>query len=120
MVYQDLVVWQKSMELVKQTYALIKNLPAEEKYALCDQIRRSAVSIPANIAEGYGRDTTKDYVHFLNIARGSKNELETHLQICVMLQYLSKEDVDSLMNLSDEIGRMLSAMIKKLGTKKAE
>ncbi|MCR5206295.1 MAG: four helix bundle protein [Lachnospiraceae bacterium] len=114
MVYQDLNVWKKSMELVKNTYQLMKKLPKEETYALSDQIRRAAVSIPSNIADGYGRGSTKEYVRYLNISRGSKNELETHLQICVLLEYLTDEDIEPLMNLCGDIGRMLAAMIKKL------
>ena len=67
--YRDLMVWQKSMDLVDEIYALLKFLPKEESYALADQMRRAVVSIPSNIAEGYDRNTTKDYVHFLMIAR---------------------------------------------------
>ena len=112
--YKDLVVWQKSMLLVKEVYILIKMLPNEELFALTDQIKRSAVSIPSNIAEGYGRNATKDYIRFLNIARGSKNELETQLEICVMLGYFSEEKSKSALVLCDEIGRMINALIKKL------
>ena len=66
--YQDLIVWQKSMQLVKEVYTLVKQLPREEQFALSDQMRRAAVSIPSNIAEGYGRNSTNDYIRFLNIA----------------------------------------------------
>ena len=89
--YQDLIVWQKSMQLVKEVYTLVKMLPKEEQFALSDQMRRAVVSIPSNIAEGYGRNSTNDYIRFLNIARGSKYELDTQIQICVMLNYISKE-----------------------------
>ena len=76
--YQDLIVWQKSMQLVKEVYTLVKTLPKEEQFALSDQMRRAVVSIPSNIAEGYGRNSTNDYIRFLNIARGSKYELDEY------------------------------------------
>ena len=115
--YQDLIVWQKSMEMVKLIYSLTKRLPKEETYGLSDQLRRAAVSIPSNIAEGAGRFNTKDYVHFLRIARGSKNEIETQLLICEQLGYLSKEDISVSLQLCDEIGKMLNAMLLKLTSK---
>ena len=75
--YKDLTAWQKSMELVKEVYCLVKKLPKEETYSLSDQMRRAAVSIPSNIAEGNGRKSLTDYARFLDIARGSEYELET-------------------------------------------
>ena len=112
--YKDLVVWQKAMLLVKEIYAIVKLLPKEEQYALSDQMRRAVVSIPSNIAEGYGRNSTNDYIRFLNIARGSKYELDTQIQICVMLNYKRKEKAATALELSEEIGRMINALIKKL------
>ena len=112
--YQDLIVWQKSMQLVKEVYTLVTTLPKEEQFALSDQMRRAVVSIPSNIAEGYGRNSTNDYIRFLNIARGSKYELDTQIQICVMLNYISKEKAATALELSEEIGRMINALIKKL------
>ena len=112
--YKDLVVWQKAMLLVKEIYAIVKLLPKEEQYALSDQMRRAVVSIPSNIAEGYGRNSTNDYIRFLNIARGSKYELDTQIQICVMLNYISEEKTATALELSEEIGRMINALIKKL------
>lgn len=112
--YKDLIVWQKSMLLVKEIYSIVKLLPKEEQYALSDQMRRAAVSIPSNIAEGYGRNSTNDYIRFLNIARGSKYELETQLHICVMLNYITKEQVASALDLTQEIGKMLNSLAKKL------
>ena len=112
--YKDLVVWQKAMLLVKETYTIVKLLPKEEQYALSDQMRRAAVSIPSNIAEGYGRNSTNDYIRFLNIARGSKYELETQIQICVMLNYFSEENAKIALALSEEIGKMINTLIKKL------
>ena len=113
--YRELVVWRRSMELVREAYKLTRHLPKEEIYALSSQIRRAAVSIPSNIAEGNGRNTTKDYVRFLSVARGSKYELDTQLQICVDLQYLTPEQIDNAIRLSEEIGRMLNVLITKLG-----
>lgn len=115
--YRDLIVWQKSIEMVKEVYLLVKKLPKEETYALSDQLRRAAVSVPSNIAEGYGRTSTKDYINFLCIARGSKCELETQLIICQELGYLSKDDIKSPMFLCEEIGKMLSGMTNKLKAK---
>ena len=113
--YRDLVVWKRSMELVAEVYSLVKHLPKEETFALSDQIRRAAVSIPSNIAEGNGRASTKDYARFLSMARGSKYELETQLLICVDLQYLTPDQISKAMLLSEENGRMLNVLIAKLG-----
>ena len=112
--YRDLIVWQKAMDLVEEVYRLVKQLPREEQYALSDQLRRAVVSIPSNIAEGYGRNAAKEYARFLNIARGSKHEVETQLLICVRLQYLKEPDIALAMSLSDEIGKMLNSLISKL------
>ena len=112
--YQDLVVWQRAMQLVKETYKLTKRLPKDETYALSDQMRRSAVSIPSNIAEGFERQSKKEYVHFLSIAKGSKAELQTQLQICVEIGYLDIVDIGEAMILSEEVSKMLSVMIRKL------
>ena len=112
--YRELTVWQKSMDLVENVYTLVKKLPREEQYALSDQLRRAVVSIPSNIAEGYGRNAAKEYVRFLNIARGSKYEVETQLLICVRLHYLQQPEISLSMALCDEIGRMLNSLIKKL------
>ena len=103
------------MELVKAVYALSKAFPAEERYALTDQLRRAAVSIPSNIAEGSGRASNADYGHFLSIARGSLYEAMTQLQIAVDLGYLPglSPELEALIS---EIGRMLGAMLKKYGT----
>ena len=113
--YRELVVWKRSMELVVEVYRLLSHLPKEETYALSSQIRRAVVSIPSNIAEGNGRGTTRDYAHFLAMARGSKYELETQLLICVELHYLTSGQIEKAMMLSDEIGRMLNTIIMKLG-----
>ena len=100
--YQDLLVWQKSMELVKQVYILVEELPKKENYVLSDQMRRAAISIPSNIAEGSGRSSRSEYKRFLEIARGSQYELQTQLQICVMLNYLKKDDLEDVFFLISE------------------
>lgn len=115
--YKDLIVWQKAMILVKEIYTIVKLLPKEEHYALSDQMRRAAVSIPSNIAEGYGRNSANDYIRFLNIARGSKYELETQIRICVMLNYITEEQSQLALELTQEIGKMINALIKKLGNR---
>lgn len=115
--FKDLIVWQKAMELVEEVYKLVGFLPNDEKYALSDQIRRSAVSVPSNIAEGRGRSSEKEFVYFLNIANGSAYELETQLIICERLGYLKKEQLTYAIELCDEICRMLNVMIRKLKIK---
>ena len=112
--YKDLWVWQKSMSLVFEVYRVIGNLPKEELYALSSQIRRSAVSIPSNIAEGQQRNSTKEFINFLSIAKGSNAELQTQLIICVGLHYLSEDEINTAMQLSNEVGKMLNALIDKL------
>ena len=113
--FTDLVVWQRAMELVKQVYVLSKKFPADERYALTDQLRRAVVSIPSNIAEGSGRSSNAAYAHFLSIARGSLYETMTQLRIAVDLGYIPElsEDINSKI---DEVGRMLGAMLKKYGS----
>ena len=105
------------MQLVKLVYALTKTLPHEELYGLSGQMRRAAISIPSNIAEGFGRYNTKDYVHFLRIARGSNYEVETQLHICMQVNYLTEEEATMALQLCDEINRMLNAMLIKLSSK---
>ncbi|MBR3109287.1 MAG: four helix bundle protein [Clostridia bacterium] len=101
------------MDLVEEVYRISRLLPKDEKYALSDQLRRAVVSIPSNIAEGYGRYGMKEYARFLNIARGSKYEMETQLLICVRLQFIAESEISKSMNLCNEIGKMLNAMINK-------
>ena len=114
--YKDLIVWQKSMDLVEEIYVLTSKLPDNEIYALSNQMRRAAVSLPSNIAEGNGRSTGKDYVKFLTIARGSKSELETQLYICLRLKYLTPEQTEKAFILCAEVGRMLNSLINKIKT----
>ena len=90
--YQELLVWQRSMDLVAKVYRLTATLPAAEQWGLIAQMRRAAVSVPSNIAEGYGRQSTGEYRHHLSIGRGSLLELETQILLCVRLQYLNLAD----------------------------
>ena len=112
--YKELKVWQKSMDLTVEIYRLVKLLPKFEIYALSDQMRRAVVSIPSNIAEGYGRNSTKEFIQFLTIARGSQLELETQLQIYLRLEYFSETEVETVLHLCTEINKMLNVLIKKL------
>ena len=112
--YKELIVWQKAMDLVAEIYRLTRLLPKEELYALSDQMKREAVSIPSNIAEGHTRNSTKEFIQFLSIARGSNAELQTQLSICTMLQYLNNEQVSKAIALSEEVGKMISSVQQKL------
>ena len=110
--HKELLVWQKAMQLVVDVYNLIRLLPKEETYGLSDQMRRAAISIPSNIAEGNARSSQKDMVHFLYIAQGSRAELETQLELCELVGYISKERLEHVLMQTQEIGRMLSGLIK--------
>jgi len=112
--YRELEVWQKAMDLVVSVYRLSGELPATEKYGLASQLQRSAVSIPANIAEGYGRSHRGDYIHHLSIARGSLAELETHLTLVVRLGFVAREGVLETWNLAQGVGQMLTKLAKSL------
>ncbi len=112
--YQDLAIWKKAMQLVVQVYHLTRRFPREEMHGLTSQMRRAAVSIPTNIAEGWGRGSRKEYIQFLRIARGSLLELETLLAISRNLRYLSQEDMQARLALVEEISRMLSGLIASL------
>ena len=111
--FKNLIVWQKAVELVKEVYGLIRQLPSEERYALTDQLRRAAASIPSNIAEGNGRSGNKDYAHFLAIARGSLYETITQLELAKELGYI--EEYDRVIPLAEEVSRMLTSMLRKYG-----
>jgi four helix bundle protein len=112
--YCDLVVWQKAVALVVESYRCTTSLPADERFGLTTQIRRAATSIPANIAEGHGRFLRGDFVQFLSIARGSLMELETHFEICEKLGFVPATELTQLRVLADEISRMLSVLQRKL------
>ncbi len=112
--YQDLKVWQKAVETVTDIYRMTKGYPKDKMYGLVSQMRRSAVSVPSNIAEGWGRGNTKEYIRFLAIARGSLLELETQLIISEKLGYLCPEKHNVLIKQTGEIGRMLNGLIASL------
>ena len=109
--YKDLKVWMKSIELVSEIYDLVKLLPREERYGLSDQMRRAAVSIPSNIAEGHGRHTDKEFIKFLSISRGSLFELETQLEICRRLNYVDASRLSGVGERITEISKMLNSLI---------
>ena len=116
--YKDLAVWQKAMDLVIICYRISSQLPKTEIYGLSSQIRRAAVSIPANIAEGKVRNHIGDYIRHLSIANVSLKELETHLLIVNRLSYLEIKHIEPALKLSDEVGRMLNSLIDKLAERK--
>ena len=112
--YKELIVWQKSMELVDWVYAKLKTFPKEENFRLCDQLARAVVSIPSNIAEGNGRNTKSDFARFLSIARGSLYETMTQLEIAKRQGYLT--DITEAEKYANSIRKMLNALITKLTT----
>lgn len=112
--YRDLLVWQKAMAWVEAVYAATRDWPPDERFGLTSQVRRAAVSIPSNIAEGCARRSTPDFLRFLSIARASLAEAETQLIIAQNLTYLDEAASRSLLESADEISRMLSGLISKL------
>jgi len=117
--YKQLTVWQKSIQLVTAIYKLTENFPREELYGLTSQIRRAAVAIPSNIAEGRFRGTRKDFLQFLRIAYGSGAELETQIEIAKNLTVIKSLDYSSVDALLLEVMKMLNSMIKKLNPRQA-
>jgi len=115
--YRDLVVWQKAMDVTVETYRFSNDFPKSELYGLTSQLRRAGVSVPSNVAEGYGRGSRKEYVQFLCISQGSLKELETQVIIAQRLNYGSKTAGDDLLESSEEVGRMLGALIRSLRVK---
>ena len=111
--HKNLLVWQKSIELTTEIYRVTKLFPRDELFGLVSQMRRAAVSIPSNIAEGYGRSTNADVIHFLYISLGSSNELDTQLIISKNENYLSAEDFHIIDNLNTEVNKMLLSLIYK-------
>ena len=109
--YQNLVVWKKSMVLAKDIFDVTARFPQSETFGLVSQMRRCAVSIPSNIAEGYGRGTNKDLVHFLYVSLGSSNELETQLILSRDFEYLNEEESSMLIQLNEQVNKMLSSLI---------
>lgn len=112
--YKELEVWQKAMKLVEIWYQITSEFPKEELYSLTSQIRRAAISIPSNIAEGQSRWSTKEFLRFLSIAKGSLSELETQLILAQRLNYLSEDKLNKIIELTNEIGKMVSGLRKSL------
>ena len=117
--YKDLLIWQKGIEIAVLVYQLIPEFPKDEIYALSNQIKRSTVSIPSNIAEGYGRQTTQSYIQFIKIARGSLCELETQLLLADRLSFIKAASLFSeIMNKISEESKMINSFINKLESSK--
>ena len=112
--YQDLLAWQKAMDLVAEVYKLTRNFPKEELYGLTSQLRRAAVSVPSNIAEGQGRRGAGEFKHFLRLSLGSLMELETQVMIAERLHYLESEQAKTILRYSAELGRVMNGLISSL------
>jgi len=112
--YRDLDVWNLSIDLVKEVYRLTNKFPASENFGLTNQIRRAAVSIPSNIAEGQGRNSTKEFRQFLAVAQGSVAELETHLIISQAIDYISQEEMDNFLSTLDRIRKMIKSLANRI------
>ena len=112
--YKDVIVWQRSMQLAEEIYKLTKRLPKEEQFGLSGQLRRASVSIPSNIAEGYGRESKNEYLHFLKIARGSLYEVETQLLLCVRVGLFEEILLSAAFSYCSEIGKMLNVLIRSV------
>ena len=112
--YKDIKVWQRAMQLAEEVYRLVKQLPKEEMFGLSGQLRRAVVSIPSNIAEGYGRESKTEYLRYLKIARGSLYEVETQLYLCIRTGLLREEDTDKAFSYVSEIGKMLNVLIRSI------
>ena len=111
--YRQLIGWQRAVELVIACYRVAGRLPVTERYGLAAQVRRAAVSVPANIAEGHGRSSPADYARCLAIARGSLMELETHLIVAQRLEYIGSEELTYALTLSGEVGRILNGLLRR-------
>ena len=112
--FKELIVWQKAMDLTIEIYSLVKSLPREETYGISDQMRRAAVSVPSNIAEGAGRNSEKDFIRFLAQSRGSLWELSTQLEICERLDFLDKEKTKNAVGMIIEISKMVNSLSNSL------
>jgi four helix bundle protein len=112
--YRDLLAWQKAMDLVTAIYRTSRSFPKEELYCLTSQVRRAAISIPSNIAEGQGRSGHNEFVRYLHIAYGSLREVETQLLIAQRLEYVKAEGIDEALGLAGEVGRLINGLINSL------
>jgi len=112
--YRDLVVWQKAMQLSLEVYAVTNAFPDVERFGLTNQLRRAAVSVPSNIAEGYGRGSQADYLRFLRTARGSLAEIDTQMLIAERLHFMDEERYQHMLTMINECGRVLAGLIRSL------
>ena len=112
--FKELIVWQKARKLVKEIYLILKSFPDEEKYGIVSQIKRASISIPANIAEGAGRNTDNDFCRFLDIANGSSYELETLIILSLDLDFLKESDYNNLINEIEEIQKMIYSLRNRI------
>jgi four helix bundle protein len=112
--YEDLVVWQKAMLLTREAYRLSQGFSRDERFGLTNQLRRAAVSVPSNIAEGQGRLSKGEFRQFLGTARGSLFELETQMRLSISLQYIDAESTEDFFELSSEVARLLNGLISSL------
>lgn len=115
--YRDLLVWQAAIAVALESYSLTRNFPNSEMYGLTSQIRRSSTSIAANIAEGYGREQRGSFIQFLRIAQGSLKELETHVIVAGKLKFADEPIIDRMLGQTDELGKMLHALIRSIQRK---
>jgi four helix bundle protein len=115
--YQNLIVWQLGMKIAKEIYSLTKHFPKQEIYGLISQIQRAAVSVPANIAEGHARDSTKEFLHHISIAQGSLAELETHLLLATELEYCTRSMIGQTLKRCSEESKMLASLRRSLKAK---
>jgi four helix bundle protein len=112
--HKKLEVWKKSMEMVLEVYQITKGFPGEEKYGLISQIRRAAVSVPSNIAEGAARNTKREFINYLHTAQGSLSELDTQLELSLGVGYMTSESLKPIQDLIQSIDKMLTGLIKSL------
>ena len=112
--HRDLIVWQKAINLAEAVYSLTRHFPKEEIYGITNQIRRCAVSIPANIAEGQGRRSKKEFQQFLGHARGSLLELDTHLELALRFGYINSESYQKVLPQIQEVGRLVNGLMRSL------
>jgi len=112
--YRDLNAWDEAMNLVEDVYKITKNLPSEEQYGLKSQIRRSAVSIPSNIAEGHGRKGNREFMHHLSIAKGLLSELETQLILCVRLEYITRTNLKPVWSRTQTVSKLIAGLVRSL------
>ena len=112
--YQELFVWQRAMDLVVRVYEVTESFPHKEQFGLTNQLRRAAVSIPSNIAEGQGRQTTRDFLRYLSIARGSLQEVETQILIATRLDYIAESEKVEMLERTSETSRLLTGLSRSL------